>query len=246
MLFLPFVKGFVWIAERLVREKKQVAVPKTDIIFGDLDERLMRSPSVALGHIYQQTGKMFSYAVDTLDVAFDAFIKKDTSAAEIIAAHNRDLAESNKTAVAFLVKLSGASLVSEDEKTISTLHYVLNDIMRIGELADNVTKYTRHYVQDELVFSSEFIGMIEGMYEKIKTLYVAGLATFLYKDKESLAKVDTLEDEIDADRKMLIEKHIKRLNEGKCQPQNSSVFINLVGNLERAADHITYIAHSIE
>ena len=246
LLFLPFVKGFVWIAEHLVREKKQVAVPKTDIIFGDLDERLMRSPSVALGHIYQQTGKMFSYAVDTLDVAFDAFIKKDTSAAEIIAAHNRDLAESNKTAVAFLVKLSGASLVSEDEKTISTLHYVLNDIMRIGELADNVTKYTRHYVQDELVFSSEFIGMIEGMYEKIKTLYVAGLATFLYKDKESLAKVDTLEDEIDADRKMLIEKHIKRLNEGKCQPQNSSVFINLVGNLERAADHITYIAHSIE
>ena len=65
------------------------------------------------------------------------------------------------------------------------------------------------------------------------------IATSLYIDKN-------LEDEIDNERRRLVQTHIQRLNEGKCQPQNSSVFINLVGNLERAADHITYIAHSIE
>ena len=148
--------------------------------------------------------------------------------------------------VAYLVKLSGTSLVLEDEKTVSNLHYVLNDIMRIGELADNVTKYTRHYVEDELIFSDEFLEMISGMYEKIRKLYVMSLATFLYKDIAGLKNVDALEDEIDKDRRVLIEAHIERLNEGKCQPQNSSVFINLVGNLKRAADHITFIAHSIE
>ena len=58
--------------------------------------------------------------------------------------------------------------------------------------------------------------------------------------------MDEIEDEIDNYRRTLVNKHIKRLNEGKCQPQNSSVFIHLVGNLERAADHLTYIAHSIE
>ena len=134
----------------------------------------------------------------------------------------------------------------EEEKTISSLHYVLNDIVRIGELADNITKYTGHYVNDPLVFSGEFLEMLKGMYGKIKQLYVLSLATFLYKDFTKLAEVDALEDEIDKDRKMLVSTHIERLNEGKCQPQNSSVFINLVGNLERAADHINYIAHSIE
>ena len=84
------------------------------------------------------------------------------------------------------------------------------------------------------------------MHDKIKKLYVLSLATFLYKDTESLAQADVLEDEIDKDRRALIAAHIARLNDGKCQPANSSVFINLVGNLERAADHITYIAHSIE
>ena len=43
----------------------------------------------------------------------------------------------------------------------------------------------------------------------------------------------------------LINDHIRRLEEGKCKPQNSNVYINLISNLERAGDHLTYIAHSI-
>ena len=246
LLFLPFIKGFVWLADHLVRDKKKEPAGPDTVIFAPLDERLMRSPSVALGFLYQQTGKMFSYAMDTLDVSFGGFLRKDENVAETVADKNRELAEANRLAVSYLVKISTASLVTEDESTVSTLHYVLNDIMRIGELADNVTKYTHHYVSDALVFSDEFLEMIRDMYEKIKKLYVLSLATFLYRDRESLAEVDALEDEIDRARRACVDRHIKRLNEGKCQPQNSGVFINLVGNLERAADHITYIAHSIE
>ncbi len=248
LLFLPFVKGFVAIAEFVVRDKKKKEEPKPAEapLFGDLDDRLLRSPSVALGHLYQETGKVFTYAMNSLNTAFEAFIAKDEGANGRIQEQNRELAEANKRGVANLVKLSGSNLAMEEEQTVSKLHYVLNDVMRIGELADNVTKYTRHYVEDELIFSSEFIEMITGMYEKIKKLYVLSLATFLYRDLSNLGRVDELEDEIDRDRRLLVEKHIERLNEGKCQPQNSGVFINLVGNLERAADHITYIAHSVE
>ncbi len=82
--------------------------------------------------------------------------------------------------------------------------------------------------------------------QKIKSLYVLSLATYLYRDHARLPEVDKLEDEIDTQKRAIVAKHIRRLNEGKCQPENSGVFINLVGNLERAADHITFIAHSIE
>ena len=148
--------------------------------------------------------------------------------------------------IAYLVKLSACSLVMEEEKTISSLHYVLNDIVRVGELADNVTKYTAHYQNDQLVFSEEVIASLEEMYQKIQALYAISSVAFLEKDFAKLEEADKLEDEIDKDRRRLVSDHIERLNEGKCQPQNSSVFINLVGNLERAADHITYLAHSIE
>ena len=244
-LFLPFAKGFVRLANFLVREKK-VSDQPSDGILGDLDDRLLRQPSVALGHLYQEMGKMITYAVSTLTEAFEAFIKKDVTVKQDVQDRNAKLSAANRAAVEYLVKLSASSLVMEDEKTISSMHYVLNDIVRIGELADNVTKYTDHYEKDGLVFSGEFLSMTQEMYEKIKKLYVASLAAFLERDYVRLKEVDAIEDEIDNYRRTLVNKHIKRLNEGKCQPQNSSVFINLVGNLERAADHLTYIAHSIE
>ncbi len=247
LLFLPFIKGFVWIADHLVREKKtEEPAAEPPALFTDLDERLLRSPSVALGHLYQETGKVFTYAMNTLDESFDAFLKKDSSAKERVLAKNTELSAINRRAISYLVKLSSSPLMLDEEKTVSSLHYVLNDIMRIGELADNVTKYTDHYVNDRLVFSDEFLEMLQDMYAQIKKLYVLSLATFLFRDFSKLGEVDALEDIIDKDRKKLVSTHIERLNEGKCQPQNSNVFINLVGNLERAADHITFIAHSIE
>lgn len=246
LLFLPFINLFVKLANLMVREKKAPVKQEQAGITADLDERLMRSPSIALGHIYQETGKIFSFSMDTLNLAVDAFVAKDVSAKEKVLEHNKELSNANKIMVEYLVKLSASSLAMEDEKTISNLHYVLNDVMRIGELADNVTKYTNHYVNDELVFSNDFIEMTKEMHEKIKNLYVLSLATFLYKDYDGLSEVDKLEDEIDKTKKQIVNMHIQRLNEGKCQPENSNVFINLVGNLERAADHITFIAHSIE
>ena len=246
LIFLPFVNVFVKLANLMVREKKTAEEKAPEGIVSELDERLLRSPSVALGHIYQETGKMFSYAMDTLNGAVEAFLNKDESEKEKVLEHNLELAAANQKTVESLIKISASSLLLEEEKTVSSLHYVLNDIVRIGELADNVTKYTTHYVHDNLVFSNEFLDATKEMHEKIKALYVLSLATFLYNDFARLAEVDALEDEIDKERRALVNTHIARLNEGKCQPGSSSVFINLVGNLERAADHITFIAHSIE
>ncbi len=247
VLFLPFINIFVWLANHLVREKKKKEEPESqEMLFSELDERLLLSPSVALEHFYRETGKAFTFAMNILSDAFEAFIKRDVAAKEEIAKKNAELAQINRLAVTYLVKLSTAPLVLSEEKTVSSLHYTLNDIMRLGELADNVTKYTDRYVNDRLEFSDEFINLIQDMYQKIKKLFTVSLATFLFRDFAQLAEVDKLEDEIDRERKELIVEHIERLNEGKCQPQNSNVFINLVGNLERAADHITFIAHSIE
>lgn len=142
--------------------------------------------------------------------------------------------------------LSVRDVTYADEKTIAAFHYVLNDIMRISELADNITKYTDSVVADRLVFSDEVVGALKAMFDKINELYEQTVECFSQKNRILLVRVDETEEEIDRARKQLIANHIRRLNEGKCQPSSSGVFINLVGNLERAADHLTYIAHSIE
>ena len=245
-LFLPFIKGFVWLANHLIPEKKKAEQSAEDRVMCGLDERLLLQPSVALAHLYQETGKMLAYAKETLDIAFHGFLDKNTTVKEVVLERNRKLSDANREAVQYLVKISASAPTIDDEKAISSMHYVLNDIVRVGELADNVTKYTDHYVNDPLVFSNEFLTMIREMYEKLNELYDVCYRAFIERDYAALRQVDAVEDIVDKMRRELVNQHIKRLNEGRCQPQNSSVFINLVGNLERAADHMTYIAHSIE
>ena len=57
---------------------------------------------------------------------------------------------------------------------------------------------------------------------------------------------DTLEDKIDEMRRELVAEHILRLGQGKCRPENNTIFINLVCNLERIGDHLNFIAHSTD
>ena len=84
------------------------------------------------------------------------------------------------------------------------------------------------------------------MKNKINLLYAQTDEIFMTKNLNKMNLADELEEEIDQMRKDLIDDHFDRLNRGECKPQNSGVFVNLVNNLERAADHMIYIAYSVK
>ena len=159
---------------------------------------------------------------------------------------NARAAEMERAIVAYLIKISAADLSYGDEKLISSIHHAVGDILRISELSDNITKYTRNCKKDGIEFSQGVLKSLQEMYEKIVLLYQKTLDVFDKKDITAIKSVDSVEDEVDAARKAMVKDHIRRLNEGKCKPASSGVFINLVGNLERAADHLTYVAHAFD
>ena len=147
--------------------------------------------------------------------------------------------------VNYLIRLSAQSKLSE-EKDISDIHSNIGDIMRIAEIADNLTKYTRRSIDQNLVFSDSVKAELRKMVEKIEELFTLTKKIIVERDKALLPQIDSTEDEIDGFRKRLIDSHIERLNTGECRPESSSVFINLVSNLERLGDHLTYIAHTVQ
>ena len=66
------------------------------------------------------------------------------------------------------------------------------------------------------------------------------------RDRTMLVKIERQEDVIDMTRKNYMEAHIDRLNKGECCPGNATLYANIINNLERAADHLNFIALSIE
>lgn len=243
-LFLPFTNVFVKISTKLIRDKKEGTGAVSDSAL--LDERFIQSPSVAIGQANKETAFMAGLAMESLDAAFNGFVASDESAREKVEELNARVAELEKNIVGYLIRISSQDVSAADERIISAIHQATGDLLRISELAENITKYTRNSKRDGVEFSPGVLKSLRQMYEKITRLYECALEVFDSKDISELKTVDAVEEEIDAARKEMINDHIRRLNEGKCKPQSSGIFINLVGNLERAADHLTYVAHAFD
>ena len=81
--------------------------------------------------------------------------------------------------------------------------------------------------------------MLHDQYALVKT-------TVLENKRDLIQASDELEEKIDEKRRELVAEHITRLSQGKCRPENNTIFINLVCNLERVGDHLNYLVHNDE
>lgn len=244
LLFVPFIKGFVWIAMKLIPDKKEESTEGQATLL--LDERIIMNPAVALGQANRAASRLAALSMESLKTSVDGFLEGDESLTDRVMELNTEVAELDRRIVTYLVKISSQDISTADENMISAIHQSVGDILRISELADNITHYTRSCARKGIEFSQGVMHSVRGMYEKIETLYGKVMEVYDKKDYTALRAVDSIESEIDACRKELISDHIERLNEGTCRPESSAVFINLVGNLERAADHLTYVAHAFD
>ena len=237
VLFLPMTDLFVKATEAIVPDKREKKKPLVA-----LDDRLLTAPGVAVGAVLNATKTMGSVSMSALTCAFEGFIDKDKTAKERVATFAEQSVEINAEITSYLVKLAAMNTGLKSEKIISAVHESITDIQRLAELADNITRYTDHYIEQELVFSDSVIEEIEAMFGKIKELYEASMRSLDLSADYDISIADGLEDSVDAYKKSLLDGHMVRLNEGKCRPESSGVFINLVNNLERAGDHLAFIA----
>lgn len=239
VIFLPFCKLFVKASELLIREKK----PQTAETY--LDERMLSSASLAISQLEKEMIRLSDTAMDAFRTGYRAFDGKDQS---LIEPTHQLIDQANgisQSMVNYLIRLSAQSKLA-DERPISDLHNNLGDIMRIAEIADNFTKYAKRSIDQELNFSDSVKAELHDMVGQLEVLYSLTKQAILEKDPSLLPQIDRAEDGIDHMRKKLIDSHIQRLNQGACKPESSGVFINLVSNLERLGDHLTYIAHTVE
>ena len=242
ILFLPFANVFVKLSQKLVKDKEEVDESK--VMY--LDERIIVVPSIAITQLEKEIARLGDLSMKSLKTSFNAFIDKNKDAKEQIFKEINVVQTLNDEITNYIVKVSANDISLQDEQTLSSLHHTISDILRISEVSDNLVKYTARYVDEELVFSENVINSLVNMYQDVVKLYDVSIKAFVEKDLSLLKQVDEIEEVIDTTRTKLINDHIKRLNEGRCKPENSGVFINLVSNLERIGDHICYVAHSIE
>ncbi len=244
LLFLPFTKVLVKISKVIVKEKKAKEKQAWELVY--MDKRFLATPAVALGQLKKETFRMADMSMESLQVAFTGFIDRDLEAIPKVYELNENISKISEQISDYLVRVSAAGVPFSEEKKISALHSNIGDIARIAELADNLTKYTTREVKDNLVFSEGINEKLTEMHEMLQKQHGLVKRIMLDKEYELVGESDLLEDSIDTMRRELVAEHITRLGQGKCRPENNTVFVNLVCNLERIGDHLNFIVHSTD
>lgn len=239
LIFLPFANLFVKIAELFIKDKQKVAS------YVYIDERFLKTPSIALAQASKETLRLGKLSMDTLSLAIKGFLEKNVDYQEEINESIKTIDELNQRLLAYLVKVAAGEVSNEDEQYISKLHNIINDFYREVEIADNMLKYTNTTIKDGLSFSDNVYAQIKVLQEKLMKQFDNVSNMMDNQNFELINTIDALEDEIDTMRSDMIQQHIDRLERNECSPASSGVFINLVSNLERAGDHLGYIAHSL-
>ena len=248
-LFLPFTDLLVKLAMLIVPENKKEEEKEKEedgVKFVYMDKRFLTSPALAISQLKKETFRMADMAMASLATAFNGFIHRDMSTVEKVAANNERIADLSKAISDYLVKVSAAGPSLDDEKKISAMHNNVGDIVRISELADNLTKYTKKTVNENLTFSPAVGTQLTEMYALLQEQYSLVKRVVLMKEYDLRDDSDKVEDRVDNMRRSLISDHIDCMQRGECNAENNPVFINLVSNLERVGDHLNYVAHSVD
>ena len=237
LLFVPFINYFVKVATWILPDKKQISNKSF------IDERFLGTPSIALSQVHKETLRLGTLAMEALNDSIDCFVNKNYEGRSGVYEKIKIVDGINENLLGYLVKVANQDLPIDGEKLVSNLHFSINDFYREAEIADNMIKYTRHLVEDNIKFSSKVFEQIGIMRDKLNQQFAYLKDMFENNNYAILAEVDQVEDEIDKLRSTMINDHIARLEKGECSPASSGVYINLVSNLERAGDHLAYIAH---
>ena len=83
------------------------------------------------------------------------------------------------------------------------------------------------------------------MYNKTLEALTLAIESYKNEDSEGAKSISVIEERIDKYEKKLRNNNIKRLNEKSCNANSSTMFLDLISNLERIGDHSNNIAEAI-
>lgn len=244
LILLPFAKYIVKIVLKImpITEEESEATAATKY----LDERIIQTPSIALGNTVKEVSRMGQKANKALEYSMNSLINKSMTDVEKTEKYEEHVNLLQKEILNYLLKLSKSPLNDEERNKVDLLFNTVNDIERVSDHAENISELSRLAIEKDLQFSDTALEEMNNIYSKAKENFNVALKGLESYDKSIISKVYEIEDEVDALDKLYRKKHIERLNNGKCTIDSGVLFLDLLTNLERISDHSCNIVNNIE
>lgn len=237
-LFLPFTKQLEKLACLTVRDDSNDE-KLTPML---LDERLLKTPSVAIEQCRNVCIRMARLTQETLKMSMEVVTTYDAKkCAEVIDNENAiDIFEDKIGS--YILKISSKDLSENDSKIVSSMLHTIGDLERISDHAVNIVEAAEEMHSKKIKFSQQALRELPVIVNAVSEILDMSINAFVNNDVNLAKNVEPLEDVIDQLRSDLKTRHIERLRNGKCTIELGFILQDLLTNFERVSDHCSNIA----
>ena len=239
IVLLPFSNKLVALANIVIKEnggeEKRVL----------LDERLLVSPSIAIGqckiktvYMANQASKAFLQSIDV----FDKYTEEDKDEIKTI---ENELDELEDELNAYLIKISGTDVSDTDGKKINGMLHSIVDIERISDYAVSMVLLAESMNKTKVSFSAGAKGDIDVLNRAVSEILVNAVECYMGENTKLASTVEPLKSIIDKLILNMRNRHVARLRTGECSGELGVVLTDYINYCDRVAGHCSNIAINV-
>ena len=239
ILFLPFSRVLSRLAVLTVPDSAEEA---QELSMPVLDERLFKSPAVALQQAKNAVVKMSRRAARNVNLAAPLLIKMDEDVVSAVNVRENLIDRMEVEVSNYLIKMTDQELGDDESHAVTELLNFVTEYERIGDYAVNIMEKSEELYEKEASFSEHAKEQLKLLTSAMERILDLTNDAFENDDLTLARQVEPLEEVIDIMVEKLRDQHIKRLKDGICSIDTGVVFLDVLNNAERISDHCSNIA----
>ena len=239
IILIPFSKKLVDLANLVIKETG--SEEKTVL----LDERLLVSPSIAIGQCKIKTIYMAEQASRAFLDSIKEFDRYDEDKKVKIKTIENELDDLEDELNAYLVRISGTDVSDIDGKKINGMLHSIVDIERISDYAMNMIILAESMHKMRINFSDAAKKEIEVLNRAVSEVLVNTIDCYTEDNDKLAATVEPLKSIIDKLILKMRDRHVARLRTGECSGELGVVLTDYINYCDRVAGHCSNIAINV-
>ena len=223
-------------------EVVEVVETEADKDFRLLDVRFLDTPGLAVQQSREVARNMAELSKEAFMLSMELVSSYDEKKADRVIHLENEIDRYEDTLGSYLVKLAQKNMAEKDNHSLSIILQCLTEFERISDHAVMVMRSAKEMHEKELEFSKKAVEELTIYSEVVKQTVELAVSTFRNEDSQTVMEMEALKAVISKLKSELKQRHIKRLQKGKCTIELGFIHSDIITSYKRVADHCSNVA----
>ena len=233
LIMLPFTGALVKLANFSISDKESDRRSPASLI----DDRFLSTPSVAILQTKKAMIGMAKIALENVTLCRDMIKNKNFKLKDKLKENEAMLDDLEIELSNYLTNLSDRTLSMQESQEVAGYFHMVNDIERIGDYCENIMQSALEMRSGGFSFTDDGNRELGVLFKSVENITRLTIEAFERDDVRLAKKIEPLEEVIDELKEKLGNNHMERLKKRECNVEIGTIYMEILSNLERIADH---------